>query len=243
MQIAQGTMALHFQESHANEELRIRASYARRSAGSLYSWFNPAQLFLIQERERHVLAMLHARNISSLQDKTILEIGCGDGYWLRQFINWGARPENVRGIDLLPERVKRARELCPQSIEIECGNAAFTTFPDSSFDIVLQSTVFTSVLDSKMKTQMASEMLRVAKGGAHILWYDFTVSNPRNPDVRGIRTEEIYALFPRCHIELRRITLAPPLARVIAPYSRLACSILELAKIFNTHYLGIITKH
>ena len=37
------------------------------------------------------------------------------------------------------------------------------------------------------------------------------MDNPRNPNVRGIRADEIRALFPRCDISLRRVTLAPPI--------------------------------
>src|SRR5262249_32502074 len=80
-----------------------------------------------------------------------------------------------------------------------------------------QSTVFTSVLDASMKHQMASEMLRVVKDDGLILWYDYHVNNPWNPDVRGVKRREIHQLFGGCRITLRRTTLAPPLARLLAP--------------------------
>ncbi|MBI4686402.1 MAG: hypothetical protein HY756_01245 [Nitrospirae bacterium] len=60
--------------------------------------------------------------------------------------------------------------------------------------------------------------------------------------MRGVKKNEICELFPNCSIDLNRITLAPPIARLIAPYSWLACYILERLKIFNTHYLGVIRK-
>ena len=41
---------------------------------------------------------------------------------------------------------------------------------------------------------------------------------------------------------LKRITLAPPLARAIAPYSVILCQILEKIPLLCTHYLGIIKK-
>jgi hypothetical protein len=85
-------------------------------------------------------------------------------------------------------------------------------------------------------------MLRVVKPDGAILWYDFHVNNPRNPDVQGINNREIVRLFPNCRIDLRRITLAPPLARLLAPYSLLICYLLERLLVFNTHYLGVIRK-
>ena len=58
------------------------------------------------------------------------------------------------------------------------GNAAALAFPDATFDLVVQSTVFTSVLDATMKHQMAAEMLRVVKDDGVILWYDYYVILP-----------------------------------------------------------------
>ena len=100
--------------SAAHEEARIRSAYADRSrTDRRYSWFNAGHLFLVQERERQVLALLNRCGASQLETKTILEIGCGTGYWLREFVKWGARPEHVTGVDLLPERVALARQLSP----------------------------------------------------------------------------------------------------------------------------------
>jgi SAM-dependent methyltransferase len=224
------------------EEARIRAAYARRQGGSRYSWFHPGHLFIMQGRERQVLALLQRHGFEPLHVKKILEIGCGTGYWLREFVKWGARPENITGIDLLSDRVTEAKWLAPAAVNIRCGSAAALSFPDSTFDLVLQSTVFTSALDPELRQRMASEMLRVVKGEGLILWYDYHVNNPWNPDVSGVKRQEIYKLFADCRIELRRITLAPPLVRSLAPYSWLACYILEKMPLFCTHYLGVIRK-
>jgi len=142
----------------------------------------------------------------------------------------------------LADRVTEAKDLSPDSIRIECGSAACLGFADAAFDLVLQSMVFSSVLDASMKRQIAAEMLRVVKADGWILWYDFHVNNPRNPDVRGVNKEEIFQLFPNCQIEFHRITLAPPLVRFLARHSWVACYVLQRLKIFNTHYLGIIQK-
>jgi SAM-dependent methyltransferase len=224
------------------EEARIQAAFARRRDGAPYSWFNAGHLFLIQGRERLLVTRLKQYGFASLDTKSVLEIGCGTGYWLREFVKWGARPEHIVGIDLLSDRVAEAKRLCPETVEIRCGSAAALPFPDGIFDLVLQSTVFTSILDFKMKRQIAFEMLRVLKEDGLILWYDYHVNNPWNTDVRGVKRKEIYQLFPGCHIQLRRITLAPPLARLLAPYSWLACYVLEQIPLLCTHYLGVIRK-
>jgi ubiquinone/menaquinone biosynthesis C-methylase UbiE len=224
------------------EEDRIKSAYARRSPSSLYSWFNSGQLFRIQQLEKQILSILRSRGICPLTEKTILEIGCGNGYWLREFAKWGACPNNIAGVDLLPDRVANAKELCPQGMEISCANATSLAIHDGTFDLVCQFTVFTSVLDWNTKKLMALEMLRVAKEAGIIIWYDYHANNPKNRDVRGIRKQEITELFPGCDIELQRVTLAPPLARLLAPCSWLTCCALEHLKVFNTHYLGVIRK-
>jgi ubiquinone/menaquinone biosynthesis C-methylase UbiE len=87
------------------------------------------------------------------------------------------------GLDLHPERIAEAVHLCPKAMEIRRGNAAILEYSDESFDVVIQSTVFTSVLDINVKRQMASEMCRVLKPEGLILWYDYHVNNPWNADV------------------------------------------------------------
>ncbi|MGH7853817.1 MAG: class I SAM-dependent methyltransferase [Candidatus Binatia bacterium] len=162
--------------------------------------------------------------------------------WLREFIKWGARPENLAGVDLLADRIAQACRLGPPGVVLACGNAAQLDFADGSFDIVLQATVFTSILDVVLKKQVADEMVRVLKPDGVVLWYDFRVNNPRNPDVRGIERAEIERLFSNCRVTLKRITLAPPLLRALAPYSWLGSYLLSSIPWACSHYLGTIQK-
>jgi len=228
-----------------HEEARLRAVYERRKAEipkERYSYSNAANLLGIQERERRVLALLAEHSRVSLDEMKILEIGCGTGFWLREFIKWGARPENIVGLDLLHDRIEECRRLCPAEVAVQCGSASSIEIPDDSFDLVLQSTVFSSVLDRAAKQQIAREMVRVLRADGIILWYDFFVNNPNNRDVRGIRRREITELFPQCKVSSARITLAPPLARFLAPFSRVLCQALAGLRIFDTHLLAVISK-
>jgi ubiquinone/menaquinone biosynthesis C-methylase UbiE len=197
---------------------------------------------MVQEIERRLLDALKRHAMTPLTAKHILEIGCGNGHWLREFIKWGATPENLAGIDLLAERIAQACRLSPPGINLRRGNAEELDFADRSFDIVLQATVFTSILDRALKKKIATEMLRVLKPNGVVLWYDFRVDNPRNPDVRGIAKAEIDELFSGCQITLERITLAPPLLRALAPYSWLGSYLLSAVPWACSHYLGTIRK-
>jgi ubiquinone/menaquinone biosynthesis C-methylase UbiE len=224
----------------AAEVARLRAAYARRRERS--SWASWAYVLAFQDRERHVLALLRRHGFLPLADKAILDVGCGKGSWIRQFVRWGARPDCITGIDLLADAVAEAQRLVPAGVQVQIGNAADLPFPAASFDLVLQSTVFTSVLHPEVRRKIASEMLRVVRPQGLILWYDFHMNNPRNPDVRRVSAGEIRELFPDCRIDLRRVTLAPPLARWVAPRSWVLTYLLGRIPLLCTHYLGAITK-
>jgi len=107
---------------------------------------------------------------------------------------------------------------------------------------VHQGTVFSSVLDLRVREVIASEMLRVTKPGGYIIWYDLKVNNPRNNNVRAVRASEIKRLFPGCKIALKSVTLAPPLSRLIVPRTWIGAAVLEEMRLLNTHYLGLIQK-
>jgi ubiquinone/menaquinone biosynthesis C-methylase UbiE len=227
------------------EEIRILEAYRRRhaaGASSKYSYFNPGHLLNSQQLERCVLSSLQRMGCDSLEGKRILDVGCGKGDCLRDFVRWGSRPEDLFGIDLQPTRVAKAQRTLPSSVQVTCGNAVALDFPDETFDLVLQFTVFSSILNTDMKRQLAREMLRVVKRGAHIVWYDFYLNNPFNPDVRGIRKRELRDLFPCCHLKLHRLTLAPPLARRLGRISPAICDLALRSGVFSTHYLGLIEK-
>ena len=111
---------------------------------------------------------------------------------------------------------------------------------DKTFDVVMQVTMFTSILDPALRRQVAAEMQRVLAPGGCILWYDFFLDNPRNADVRGVGRKELRSLFPGSHLSLRRVTLAPPLGRAVAPRSVLLARALEAVPLLRSHYAGVI---
>lgn len=222
---------------------RIRAAYARRAERGLddrYSLTDPANLYLFQRRERQLLALLRRHGLTPLRGRRILDIGCGTGEVLNDFVQYGAEPALLAGIDLLEERIEAARRRNP-GIAFSVGNAEALPYPDGSFDLALQFTLLSSVLDPEARRRIAQEALRVLRPGGAVLWYDF-VWNPTNPDVRGLGRREVAALYPGCRIHAQRVTLAPPISRRLARLSWTCCRLLETLPFLRTHELMLIRK-
>lgn len=221
---------------------RLKLEYARRahrlSGSDVYSFFNPSYLFALQQRQRDTLRLLREAGFTNLADKRLLEVGCGRGGVLMEYLFYGA--SSLYGIDLLADRVVEARQRLPLA-GVGSADGQRLPFAPGCFDLVMQYTAFSSILDDGVKANMAREMLRVLHPGGLIIWYDFWL-NPTNRQTRGIRPPEIKRLFPGCDYTFRRVTLAPPIARRLVRVSWLACGLLERMRVFNTHYLVAIRK-
>jgi len=75
-----------------------------------------------------------------------------------------------------------------------------------------------------------------------VLWYDFTVDNPRNPDVRGVPLARVRALFPYARVQAQRVTLAPPLARAVTRLHPALYTVFNTIPLLRTHVLAWIAK-
>jgi SAM-dependent methyltransferase len=228
------------------EAERIRAAYARREERGLegrYSYWEPANLYLYQARERALVSLLAGAGLLPMTNLRVLDVGCGEGAVLRDLLRLGARPENLAGVDLLVSRLARAGAL-NASMAFSVANAADLPYADASFDLLLAFTLLSSTIDIEARGTTASEMLRVLRPGGVLIVYDFWV-NPRNPDVRPLRRAEVRRLFPGCTFNWRRVTLAPPLLRLLAapaPGGWLVCYLLEKLPFLCTHFLVAVTK-
>jgi SAM-dependent methyltransferase len=226
-----------------SEAERIRTEYARRAREIPADRYAPAglgELYSRQVRERAVLALLRD-DFLPLGPRRVLDVGCGGGQFLADFETWGAQRDRLAGIDLIPERAEQAERRLPGA-DIRTGDASELPWPNGHFQIVLQSVVFSSVLDEPTRQRIAVEMRRVLAPGGAILSYDFMVDNPRNPNVRGMRRRDIAALFPGFEMRSRRILVAPPLHRRLLPVSWLAVELLEAMRFLNTHLVALLRK-
>ena len=162
-----------------------------------------------------MLELLRRAGKTDFSNLRVMDLGCGFGTDLLELIRLGFSPANLVGNEFLEDRIMHARDRLHSSVEIVEGDAATLTY-ENEFDVVLISTVFTSILDRNLQESIARSAWRMLKSRGGIVWYDFRLNNPRNPDVRGVPLYRIRELFPNGEVIARRVTLIPPLGRVAA---------------------------
>lgn len=202
----------------------------------------PHRYMAHQEKERAFLRLLSRWGMDGIRKLRVLEVGCGYGANLQQFLRWGCTPHNLVGNELLEASCRVAREVLPASVQILRGDAVELDLPPNSFDIVLQSTVFTSILDNAFQEVLAKKMWSWVKPGGGVVWYDFVYDNPQNPDVRGVTRRRVRELFPEARTECRSLSLAPPIARVVARFSPRLYTLLNMCPFLRTHIFCWLEK-
>ncbi len=225
-----------------DEAAAVAERYRRRLAfDARYSLLDRAALAEQQGRLR-AWASLWSAHAAQLSDWRITEVGCGDGGNLLDVIRLGAQPGHLRGLELMPARAERARARLPAAVRIDTGDAVRADIAPASQHAVLQFTVFSSLLDDAFQQRLADTMWRWVRPGGGVLWYDFAVDNPRNPDVRGVPLRRVRELFPQAEAQVRRLTLAPPLARAACRVHPALHGLLNALTPLRTHRLVWLRK-
>jgi SAM-dependent methyltransferase len=193
------------------------------------------------ERDRVQRSLLDAHGLLPLLEREILDVGCGTGHVLASLVELGARRTRLHGVELLEPRVAQAKRDHPW-LDVVQANAEHLPYADESFDLVLLFIVFSSILDPDMRANVARECIRVLRPRGHVLWYDFRYDNPSNPNVRGMRREELERLFPEFELSARTLTLVPQVARRLGPLTALLYPVLAAVPPLRTYYMALLRK-
>ncbi|MGY4830606.1 class I SAM-dependent methyltransferase [Sphaerotilaceae bacterium SBD11-9] len=227
------------------EALAVVERYGRRKSGSLYSILRPEVIHSTQDWQRQMLLLFGSvcgYSDVTLRELKLVDVGCGYGGHLLDFLRFGFAPQNLFGIELLPDRVAGARQRLPASLAIHEGDASTVGLQPQSQDVVFQSVVFSSLLDDTFQQELADRMWSWVRPGGGILWYDFIYNNPSNRDVRAVPVKRIKALFPDGRLTVRRVTLAPPIARTVVRLHPSLYTLFNVLPPLRTHVLCWIAK-
>lgn len=231
-------------EAVAKERARIEEAYQRREIEvdkDLYAPWQPATNLMVAERRRVAAMLLHKMGKFPERGDRCLEIGYGRVGWLADLLSWGLKETDLHGIELDRDRAGFAQQAFPNA-DLRTGDATSLPWRNECFDFVVMSTVFSSILNNDICAIVADEVKRVLSPGGVVIWYDLAINNPNNCDVRGIGARELKQLFPNFDSLIRSVTLAPPIARMVAPKSVVLTTILNSIPFLRTHLLGILVK-
>lgn len=235
-----------FEITANSEEIeRVRERYQRRMVlpeADLYNPLRPSVFMGKQEKERALIKLINETGLMPVREKKVLEVGCGSGSNLLKLIELGFSPENLVANELLETHLQYAQKRLPQAVKMLFGDASEIDLEPETFDIVLQSTVFTSLLDDGFQQKLADKIWQLTKPGGGVIWYDFIHNNPSNKDVRGVQIRRIKELFPRGRIKTWKITLAPPISRRVTRLHPVLYSIFNIFPFLRTHVLCWIEK-
>lgn len=149
------------------KEIQHGRFLAEHGAGEIWNWESPAGKLRWARRVK--MLSRHLR-----PGMTVLELGCGTGYFTRELARSGA---DVVAIDVSPEllEIAKANHSAP-NVRYEIQNAYALSYPDAVFDSVVGS----SVLHHLEIQEALREVYRVLKPGGTVY---FTEPNMLNPQI------------------------------------------------------------
>ena len=217
----------------------MTAALARAAETGPYDQLSPSERYIHRTRDGALLALLRRHGIASLGGRRVLELGCGEGSFLRTLLSHGAEPRLTDGLDLRAGGVAAARRLAPGA-RLSAADGAALPYRSDAFDVVFAFTFFSSVTGPAPRRRAATEALRVLRPGGLLVVYDFWI-NPTNTRVRALGAAELRLLVAPQPVEIERVTLAPPIVRALGGGSAL-CRALERMPLLRTHLLAAVTK-
>jgi len=154
-------------QDRVTKEIRHGRFLAEHGAGEIWNWESPAGKLRWTRRVKMLSGHLKP-------GMTVLELGCGTGYFTRELACSGA---DIIAIDVSPELLEIARATCSApNVRYEIQNACALTDPDATFDSVVGS----SILHHLEIEEALREGYRVLKPDGTIY---FTEPNMLNPQI------------------------------------------------------------
>ena len=206
---------------YATDERKRRAWDAR----------NPGNVILRAEVLQRILEeTAHQR----AADADVLDVGCGAGWWLAQLGRAGVRAQRLHGVDLIEERVARARSLVPGA-QMHVADATALPFEDARFGVVLLLTTLSSAGVPARRRDLLAQARRVLAPGGVLIVYEPRWPNPRNRHTQRVARRELRTRDGDV-VRHEAITLLPLISRRLGERGRALARIHAL----RSHRLTVI---
>ncbi len=134
---------------------QINSQYSKRTnRENLYS--RGFYVDYVQKELKTELKILLGNYYKTFSELTLLEIGAGNGTNAFMFEEVGFSISNISFNELQENRIKNIKENFPQNKLYE-GDAIILDIPET-YDVVFQSTVFSSILGDEDRIKLANKM-------------------------------------------------------------------------------------
>jgi len=164
----------------------------------------------------------------------VLDVGCGAGWWLAQLARAGVPAKRLHGVDLIEERVARARRTLPGA-HVQVADATALPFADARFGIVLLLTTLSSAGGRARRRELFTQARRVLAPGGVLIVYEPRWPNPRNRHTQRIARRELRTREGDAERH-EAITLLPLISRRLGERGRALARIHAL----RSHRLTVI---
>ncbi|MFN2541161.1 MAG: class I SAM-dependent methyltransferase [Chthoniobacterales bacterium] len=154
-------------QARLTKEIQHGRFLAKHAAGEIWNWESPAGKLRWARRVKMLSNHLES-------GMTVLELGCGAGYFTCELARSGA---DIIAIDVSPELLEIAKAKCSASnVRYEIQNACALPYPDASFDSIVGSSILHHLeIDAALR-----EAYRVLRPGRSLA---FTEPNMLNPQI------------------------------------------------------------
>lgn len=156
------------------EQKKIEQEYAKvttnESDESIYSLRGPigfSQRVLV---ERAIIRILNQNDVS-LKGKGILDIGCGDGGWLRFLAELRSQTGFMMGIDLAEGYLAQGRQVSP-NIHFLKENILDFNYTGSKFDLITEFVAFMYLTKAKDRQTAFTQVSELLAPGGYFLFFD-----------------------------------------------------------------------
>lgn len=140
-----------------------------------------------------------------VENKTLLDIGCGNGGMIEFFIDRGFDPKNVTGVDLSNTRILKAKRQTPD-VNFICDDAITFSLEEKNFDMITAFDLFSHFTKKEQIQEGLQNIKNHLDDNGVFVWYDiysldhFSPSN--NADAWGFSKEQILSFAKEAGFEI-----------------------------------------
>lgn len=143
---------------------KLKEKTDRTSWSKVADWYDEMLEGSEETYQSNLILPNTLRLLEIKKGETLLDLGCGQGFFSREFFKAGAA---VSGIDLSPKLISLAKEKSSREIKFGVSPAdRLPFFPDGSFDIAV---CVLAIQNMKNVTGVFEESFRVLKKGGRML--------------------------------------------------------------------------